>query len=189
MGGGVTPVAGDSAPDFSLLDGDDQEHRLRDYLGSYVVLFFYPKDSTPGCTLEAQQFSAQRTAFARAGAKIFGISGGSTASKAKFCDKHNIAVPLLADTDFSVCKQFGVYQKKKFMGREFMGIVRTTFLISPKGKVLERFDRVTPKGHAEQVLDALRLHAGESTSRSRSSIKTEAQTAKTRRAARKTRRQ
>lgn len=124
-----------------------------------VVLFFYPKDSTPGCTVEAKGFSKTISKFRKMDVEVYGISGGSVESKAKFCSKSKLSVPMLADEDFSVAKKFKVYGKKKFMGREYMGIFRTTFVIA-KGKVVKVFPEVSPESHPEEVLDFLKVYFG-----------------------------
>lgn len=146
---------GKKAPAFALKDRNGETHRLSKIDSDYVVLFFYPKDSTPGCTIEASEFTKDLKKFEKAGATVIGISGGDEKSKAKFCEKHNLKTLLLSDTDFSISDKYGVYGEKKFMGRTFMGINRTTFVIGPDRKVIKVFDKVKPKGHSREVLTVI----------------------------------
>jgi len=147
---------GRTAPDFRLLDKDGSEHRLSRLPAAATVLFFYPKDDTPGCTLEAKEFSAAVKRFTAMNVAVFGISGGDPKSKEKFCRKHNLGITLLADHDFAVAAAYGVYGLKKFMGREYKGINRTTFIIGPDRRVLKVFEEVKPAGHAAEVLEFLK---------------------------------
>jgi peroxiredoxin Q/BCP len=146
---------GSIAPKFELPDKNGKKRRLGAEKPSLTVLYFYPKDNTPGCTVEAMEFTALLKEFKKRGASIIGISGGDEVSKQKFCDKHNLQVLLLSDTDFTVSKQYGVYGDKKFMGRTVRGIKRTTFLLDSRLRVLKIFSNVRAKGHAEAVLDFL----------------------------------
>jgi peroxiredoxin Q/BCP len=146
---------GDTAPTFTLTDKDGASHNIGGKRSEYTVLYFYPKDDTPGCTIEAKEFSAYLKAFQARNARVFGISGGTDASKAKFCTKHGLSVPLLSDESFAVAQSYGAYGDKKFMGRSFKGIFRKTFVIDGVGKVVRVFDSVKPEGHAEEVLVAL----------------------------------
>jgi peroxiredoxin Q/BCP len=146
---------GKKAPAFSLSDQDGQAHRLSDYAGRPVVLFFYPKDDTPGCTKEACAFRDNLPRFKANKAAVFGVSILDEASKAKFAVKHDLNFPLLADTDHVVAEKYGVWQKKSLYGRSFMGIVRTTYLIDATAKVRQRWDNVTVDGHAEAVMAAV----------------------------------
>ena len=125
-----------------------------DFDSCNLVIYFYPKDSTPGCTTEADEFSKDYKKFKKAGIEIVGISKDDVTSHRKFCDKMNIPYILLADVETEVCKKFGVWGLKKFMGREFMGINRSTFLVNEKGKIFKVFPKVKPKGHAKEVLEA-----------------------------------
>jgi peroxiredoxin Q/BCP len=143
---------GKKAPAFGLNDQDGQPHRLADYAGRPVVLFFYPKDDTPGCTKEACAFRDNLPRFTSRKAAVFGVSVLDEASKRRFADKFDLTYPLLADTDHEVADKYGVWQKKSLYGRSFMGIVRTTYLIDGAGKVAERWDNVKVDGHAEAVL-------------------------------------
>ncbi|NDC36933.1 MAG: thioredoxin-dependent thiol peroxidase [Proteobacteria bacterium] len=147
---------GSKAPSFALPDQTGAQRTLKDVAAEYTVLYFYPKDDTPGCTLEAREFSQHAAAFKKLGAQIVGVSGGDARSKEKFCEKYGLRVMLLADTDFAVAKKFGVYGKKKFMGREYMGILRQTFVLDNAGKLIKQFPEVSPQGHAEEVLEFLR---------------------------------
>jgi peroxiredoxin Q/BCP len=146
---------GQRAPQFSLSDHSGTTYKLKDFAGKTVVLFFYPKDNTPGCTIEAKEFSARLDAFAKKGATLIGISGGTAKTKAKFCTSHALTVPLLSDTDFSVSQAFGVYGEKKFMGRVYLGIYRTTFVINGDQRIEAVFEEVSPEGHADVVLNSL----------------------------------
>ena len=147
---------GKKAPAFSLKDQDGKTHTLADYAGRPVVLYFYPKDDTPGCTKESCAFRDNLPKFKTSKAAIFGASILDEASKAKFADKYDLNFPLLADADHEVAEKYGVWQKKSLYGREFMGLVRTTYLIGPDGKVAKRWDRVKVEGHAEDVLAAVK---------------------------------
>ena len=146
---------GKKAPAFSLKDQDGKTHRLADYAGRPVVLYFYPKDDTPGCTKESCAFRDNLPAFKKSKAAIFGVSILDEASKKRFADKFALTFPLLADADHAVAEKYGVWQKKSLYGRSFMGNVRTTFLIGADGKVAKRWDNVKVDGHAEEVLAAV----------------------------------
>src|SRR5262245_55148964 len=133
---------GAKAPAFTLKDQDGSSHRLSEYAGRPVVLFFYPKDDTPGCTTEACGFRDALPRFKTDKAAVFGVSILDEESKAKFAKKHGLNFPLLADEDHAVAEKYGVWQKKSLYGKSFMGIARTTFLIGPDGKVKKRWDKV-----------------------------------------------
>lgn len=143
------------APDFALQDEKGAVVKLSDYLGKWVVLYFYPKDDTPGCTTEACGFRDNYSAYTDAGAVILGVSPDSGKSHTKFIDKYQLPFTLLADTDHEVCLAYGVWGRKKFMGREYDGVFRTTFVINPAGIVVKVFENVKPDGHSKQVLDAI----------------------------------
>ena len=143
------------APTFSLPDMNDKEVSLQDFKGKWVVLYFYPKDDTPGCTIEAIDFSGLQKEFAKVGAVILGISPDSEKSHCRFIEKHSLNIILLSDPGKKVLQQYKVWGKKKFMGREYMGVLRTTFLIDPKGKIQQVWENVSVKGHAQEVLDTL----------------------------------
>jgi peroxiredoxin Q/BCP len=146
---------GRKAPAFSLKDQNGQTHRLSDYAGRPVILYFYPKDDTPGCTKETCDFQARLPAFEPAKAAVLGVSILDEKSKAKFAGKYDITFPLLADPEHEVAGKYGVWQEKSRYGRKYMGIVRTTYLIGPDGKVARRWDNVKVDGHADEVAGAL----------------------------------
>jgi peroxiredoxin Q/BCP len=146
---------GDKAPAFSLKDQGGAVHRLADYSGRPVVLFFYPKDNTSGCTKEVCAFQEQLPRLEKGKTALLGISILDEASKAKFATKYGLTFPLLADADHAVAEKYGVWQKRSLYGRFFMGIARTTFLIGADGKVVKRWDKVKVDGHAEEVLAAV----------------------------------
>ena len=143
---------GKKAPAFALKDQAGKTHRLSDYEGRPVILFFYPKDDTPGCTKEACAFRDNLPQFKTKKAAVFGVSILDEASKARFAEKHSLNFPLLADADHEIADKYGVWQQKSLYGRKFMGIVRTTYLIGEDGKVAKRWDNVKVDGHAEDVL-------------------------------------
>jgi len=144
---------GDMVPKFELLDSDGNNVKSSDFKGKKYVIYFYPKDFTPGCTTEADEFSKNYNKFKKIGIEIVGISKDDVDSHKKFCDKMKIPFVLLADTKTEVAKKFGVWSKKKFMGREYMGIVRSTFLVDEKGKIFKAYPKVKAAGHAKEVLD------------------------------------
>jgi peroxiredoxin Q/BCP len=146
---------GKKAPAFSLKDQAGKTHTLADYAGTSVVLYFYPKDDTPGCTTESCAFRDNLPKFKAGKAVVVGVSILDEKSKAKFAAKYDLNFPLLADTDHAVAEKYGVWQKKSRYGREYMGIVRTTYLIDAKGKVAKRWDKVKVEGHAEELLAAI----------------------------------
>ena len=146
---------GKKAPAFTLADQNGETHKLSAYAGRPVILYFYPKDDTPGCTQETCEFQAALPGLKKSKAVVLGISILDEKSKAKFADKHGLTFPLLADADHEVAEKYGVWQQKSFMGRKFMGIVRTTYLIGPDGKVMERWDKVKVDGHVDAVAAAL----------------------------------
>lgn len=148
-------AAGQIAPDFELLDDQNAPRRLSDFRGRPVILYFYPKDDTPGCTKEACNFRDDYSAYQQAGVEILGISPDSVQSHAKFKQKYQLPFPLLADEAHKVCDLYGVWGPKKFMGREYEGVLRTTFLIGPDGKILRVFENVRPAEHSAEVLAAL----------------------------------
>jgi peroxiredoxin Q/BCP len=146
---------GKKAPAFRLPDQHGNTHALSDYTGRPVVLYFYPKDDTPGCTTETCDFRDTLPRFDTANAAVLGASILDTASKAKFAAKHSVTFPLLADENHEVAEQYGVWQEKSQYGRTYMGIVRTTYLIGPDGRVARRWDKVKVDGHAAEVLAAV----------------------------------
>ena len=150
---------GKKAPAFTLADQSGRRQRLADYLGRPVVLYFYPKDDTPGCTQETCDFRDSLPRFKNSQAAVLGISILNEASKARFAAKHDVTFPLLADPEHQIAEKYGVWQEKARYGRKYMGIVRTTFLIDQKGKVAKRWDKVKIDGHAEAVLEAVKALA------------------------------
>ena len=147
---------GKKAPSFTLKDQDEKTHTLSDYEGRPVVLYFYPKDDTPGCTKEACAFRDHQLAFQRAKTAVLGVSLLDTASKAKFAKKHGLNFTLLADVEHEVADRYGAWKKKSMYGKTYMGVARMTYLIGPDGKVAQRWDDVKVDGHAEAVLAAVR---------------------------------
>jgi peroxiredoxin Q/BCP len=146
--------AGDPAPDFAARDAEGNEVRLADLRGRKVVLYFYPKDDTPGCTKEACSFRDSFSEFEERGIKVLGVSLDDETSHRKFASKYQLPFTLLADTDHAVADAFGVYGEKQFMGRKYMGVDRKTFLIDEEGRVRKVFDKVNVEEHADEVLDA-----------------------------------
>ena len=146
---------GDKAPEFTLPDSNGSPVELKDFRGKNVVLYFYPRDLTPGCTKEACSFNDALGSIRKHGAVVLGVSADTVESHKKFADKYGLQFPLLSDPEKEVIKSFGVWQKKSMYGRSFMGIVRTTFVIDGKGKVRAVFPKVKVDGHAEEVLKSL----------------------------------
>ena len=144
------------APDFTLTSTNNTDYSLKKSLGKYVVIYFYPKDDTPGCTIEANDFNKLLPQFKKLNCEIFGISKDNLKSHDKFKEKYKLKFDLLSDEELTVLKKFKVWGKKKFMGREFMGILRTTFLIDKKGKILRIWENVKVKDHAKKVLETLK---------------------------------
>jgi thioredoxin-dependent peroxiredoxin len=149
---------GVQAPDFNLLDETSTSRRLADYSGHALVLYFYPKDDTPGCTKEACSFRDDYSAYAQAGVVILGVSPDSPASHARFKEKYHLPFTLLSDMGHKVCDLYGVWGPKKLMGRAYEGVLRTTFLVGADGKVLKVFENVKPAEHSAEILEALTLH-------------------------------
>ena len=143
---------GNKSFDFALKDKDGKLHKLLDIKSNYVVVYFYPKDSTPGCTIEANEFTELINDFKKLNAEIIGISGGDERSKIKFCDKHNLKIILLSDPNFEISKKYGVYGGKSFLGKKFLGINRTTFVLDKNKKIIRVYENVKAQGHAEEVL-------------------------------------
>jgi peroxiredoxin Q/BCP len=146
---------GKKAPAFSLEDQHGKTHSLADYSGQPLVIYFYPKDDTPGCTKESCAFQDNLPKFKKGKAAVVGVSVLDTASKARFASKYNLTFPLLADEDHDVIDKYGVWQEKSMYGKKYMGVARTTYLIGPDGKVARRWDGVKVDGHAEEVLAAV----------------------------------
>ncbi|MGG4034459.1 thioredoxin-dependent thiol peroxidase [Paenibacillus cisolokensis] len=147
---------GREVPDFTLPASNGADVSLSDFRGKKVVLYFYPKDMTPGCTQESCDFRDANAAFADRNTVILGISPDDVKSHNKFIEKHGLPFLLLADTDQKVCKMFGVWQKKKMFGREYMGVVRSTFLIDEEGRLAREWRNVKVEGHADEVLAAVK---------------------------------
>ncbi len=144
------------APDFSLPDQDGKKHKLSDYKGQWVLLYFYPKDDTPGCTTEACTLRDNFPAFNRLKVKVLGISTDSVASHQKFANKYQLPFTLLADETKIVVEKYNVWRVKNMYGRKFFGIARVSFLINPDGKIAKIYEKVKPAIHAEQVLTDLK---------------------------------
>jgi len=144
------------APDFKLPSTSKDKYSLKDSIGKYVVIYFYPKDDTPGCTIETNDFNKLLSKFKKLECEVYGISKDNLKSHDKFRDKYKIKFDLLADEELTVLKKYKVWGKKKFMGREFMGIIRTTFLIDKKGKIIKIWENVKVKDHAKDVLETLK---------------------------------
>lgn len=148
----MPPRIGQKAPAMSLPDQNDVIHTLKQYEGKWVVLYFYPKDNTPGCTMEACGFRDGYAKFKRAGVVVLGVSPDSALKHRKFIEKFSLPFTLLSDEEKKVVTLYSVWGKKKFMGREYMGVFRTTFLIAPTGKIAQIYSNVKPDDHAEKIL-------------------------------------
>jgi thioredoxin-dependent peroxiredoxin len=151
------PAVGKAAPAFSLPDQDGKTHTLGDYKRKWVLLYFYPKDSTPGCTIEACTIRDQFKDFKKIGVEVIGISTDSVKSHKKFRDAYELPFTLLADENKEMVGEYGVFGEKKFMGRTYMGVKRTSFLIDPKGKVAKVYEKVKPLAHAAEVIADLKV--------------------------------
>ncbi|AXX85970.1 thioredoxin-dependent thiol peroxidase [Malaciobacter marinus] len=147
---------GSKAPEFCAKNQDDVEIHSRDLKGKWIVLYFYPKDLTPGCTTEACEFTANEPEFDDLDAVILGVSPDDTAKHRKFIEKKELTITLLSDEDKKMCEDFGIWQLKKFMGKEYMGVVRSTFIINPKGEIAALWTKVKVKGHVEAVKEKLK---------------------------------
>jgi len=147
---------GKKAPAFSLKDQDGKTHSLKDYAGRPLVLYFYPKDDTPGCTTEACSFRDALPDFSKVKATVLGVSVLGTDSKAKFAKKHGLNFPLLADEDHAVADKYGAWQEKSMYGRKYRGVARITYLIDADGTVAKRWDKVSVGSHADEVLAAVK---------------------------------
>lgn len=152
---GTDPRLGKKAPAFSLPSSEGGDVSLASLKGKRFVLYFYPKDDTPGCTLEAKAFRDKAAAFKKAGVAIYGVSPDDVASHCKFRDKHGLTFPLLADTDNAVAEKFGVWVEKNMYGKKYWGVQRATFLIDEKGVVVHVWPKVKPEGHADEILAVL----------------------------------
>jgi peroxiredoxin Q/BCP len=147
----MMPNIGDSVPDFCLPNQDEEEICLRDIRGRWIVLYFYPKDNTPGCTTEACDFTAALPDFEGLDAIVLGVSPDSPKRHRNFIEKKDLKITLLADEEKELCNLFGCWQLKKNYGREYMGVVRSTFIIDPNGKVAAKWEKVRVKGHVDEV--------------------------------------
>ncbi len=148
--------AGTKAPEFELMDNQGKVHKLSDYHGQTIVVYFYPKDNTPGCTKEACSFRDSYADFRKAGVEVIGISPDSEQSHTKFIDKYELPFTLLSDPDHKVSEAYGVWGIKKNYGREYEGIYRTTFIIGPEGNIKKVFKNVKPSEHSLEVLAAIK---------------------------------
>ncbi len=148
--------AGIPAPDFMLPDENGTQRRLSDYRGQTVILYFYPKDDTTGCTAEACNFRDDYSAYVEAGVTILGVSPDSTKSHVKFKKKYELPFPLLADENHAVCELYGVWGEKHLMGHTYDGVLRTTFLIDPNGKIKKVFEKVRPSQHSAEMLAVIK---------------------------------
>jgi len=148
---------GEKAPDFELLDQFGEAHKLSDYLGKKVILYFYPKDNTPGCTTEACNFRDNYAVFRANELQILGVSADSIKSHKAFQEKYALPFILLADTDHAVSEAYGVWALKKMMGREYYGILRTTYVIDEEGKIVGVYEKVKPDEHAQEIISNLKL--------------------------------
>src|SRR5438874_7707965 len=146
----------DKAPEFTSLDQNGEKIALKDFKGKWVVLYFYPRADTPGCTIEACSFRDSFKRVERIGAVVLGVSPDTPAAQKKFVDKFDLPFTLVADADKKICNAYGVIQEKNMYGKKVMGVARTTFIIGPDGKIKQIFYKVKPEGHAEQVLDWLK---------------------------------
>ena len=144
------------APIFKLPSTNKKNYSLKDSIGKFVIIYFYPKDDTPGCTIETNDFNKLLSKFKKFDCEVYGISKDNLKSHDKFRDKYKIKFDLLADEELKVLKKYRVWGKKKFMGREFMGIIRTTFLLDKKGKIIKIWNNVKVKDHAKEVLETVK---------------------------------
>ena len=148
---------GTKAPSFKAPDQNGEMRASKDYLGKWVILYFYPKDDTPGCTTEACSFRDGFAKFKRAGIEVIGVSVDSVKKHAKFVEKYSLPFTLLADEDKKIVEAYGVWGMKKFMGREYMGTNRVSYLINPEGKIAKVYDKVKPDEHSDEVLSDVKL--------------------------------
>lgn len=146
---------GAKAPAFTLKNQDDEKTALKDFAGQWVVLYFYPKDDTPGCTTEACEFTTNLKQFEKIGATVLGVSADDAASHRAFIDKYKLKFPLLSDPDNTVMTKYGAYGTKMMYGKEVVGVIRSTFLIDPQGKIAHAWPKVKAAGHAEKVAEKL----------------------------------
>ncbi len=147
---------GKPAPDFKTVDQDGKSHKLSDYKGQWVLIYFYPKDDTPGCTKEACAIAELWPDFKKVKLQVFGVSTQGVKSHKKFAEKFDLPFTLLVDEDKKIVEKYGVWAKKKFMGREYMGTLRVSFLIDPKGVIAKIYENVKPETHAQEILEDLK---------------------------------
>jgi len=147
---------GEFAPNFTAIDRQSNSNSLQDFNSQWLVLYFYPKDNTPGCTTQAIEFTDKLPQFQALNTQVVGISPDSIASHGKFIDKHNLEIILLSDPEHQIAEDYGVWQLKKFMGKEYMGIIRSTFLLDRTGKITQIWSNVRVKNHVDAVLDAVK---------------------------------
>jgi len=157
--GSITLSVNDKAPEFTLPDQNGKEIALKNYRGQFVVLYFYPRADTPGCTIESCEFRDSHKKIENINAVVLGISPDTSQAQKKFEEKFSLSFTLLADSEKKVCNLYGVMQEKNMYGKKVMGVARTTFVIGPDGKIKHIFEKVKPEGHAEQVLAYLKQAA------------------------------
>jgi len=153
----ITLKMGDKAPSFELNDQEGRLIRLSDFTGKKIVLYFYPRDNTPGCTREACNFRDNYTELRKLNVEILGISNDNKISHKKFSEKFNLPFKLLSDVDKKVSKKYGIYELKKFMGKSYYGIIRSTFIIDEKGRIEKIFYKVSPEAHLNEIMSALKI--------------------------------
>jgi peroxiredoxin Q/BCP len=154
----TNPIIGKKAPAFSLKTDQGETVKLSDFIGKNVVLYFYPKDDTPGCTKEACDFRDNLKSFKKTDTVILGVSGDSVEKHTRFKDKYSLPFTLLSDPDFKVCKAYDVYKQKSMYGKKYYGIERSTFLIDAKGKLVKEYRKVSVSGHIEEILAEIKSH-------------------------------
>ena len=150
-----TLEVGNKAPDFSIINQNGKTIGLNDLSGKWSIIYFYPRDDTPGCTVEAKEFTELNKKFKENGASIYGVSPDNEAKHCKFIDKYDLKIDLLADVEKNMLSDYGVWQEKSMYGKTYMGVVRTTYLIDPDGNIAEAWTKVKAKGHADAVLKRL----------------------------------
>ncbi len=143
---------GQKAPEFSLKDKNGKRHSLKEVKTDFTAVYFYPKDSTPGCTIEAIMFNKHIKDFEKLKAKVIGISGGNEETKKKFCDKNKLEILLLSDSGFEISRKYGVFGEKKFMGVKYKGISRTSFLLDKNKKIIKIYEKVNPLKHVDELI-------------------------------------
>ena len=151
---------GDKAPEFTLKDMNDGNYSLSQVESTYKVVYFYPKDNTPGCTTQAQKFSRDLKKLKDLNAEVIGISGGDAKSKTLFCEKNKLSVTLLSDTDFEIAKKYGVFGEKFFMGRKYLGISRVTFILDQDNKIIKVYEKASPEENSSEIMLVLKQLQG-----------------------------